>query len=754
MTAQQQAPLHSRPVGVIRRRRTAIIGFTAVAAALGAALLAGTSPLADDEADGAALFAQEAASEPLARVLGQLESRSAQLPRDRMDPSAVVATTRKPAELLAWVRDNTRYVSYDGSLRGPFGVLADRRGNSLDRALLLASLLDLAGYETQVVGGKLSGPDARDGLPSAAADQARGDAPHAPNALDGTVQRATDIAAAITRAAGSLPVSPTQVAELTHYWVRYRDGQQWVDADPTLQEIGKTRTHTDAVHVPIDPNTHGVARTSSLGKGMTHSVMMRLVVERWDAGRLIESRLAEIPLDPSAGPLAATAVTFVPVDERRQQVEERPFTSGAELRELLLAETTWALVVRDASSRWRMGRMFDETGTVGVAPGMTGADRMGAATSSALGGLLSLGGDEEESAVLTALMADYEIHVAGRPARVVRRFIFDSLGPEARRAATASLPRPAWTDQQRAERGANLAALNDTVVAFASLPVELYALRYAQRVIESKEALLQVDTGSEDEVALDQAENGIAIRTLELFAATRDSTLSPQLAITEPQIYRRTIRCVPDTNATGLTVQVHADLAWNRLGSVTGAAAMATVVTQGVLDTLQESAIVLHEPVVPDQTTAALLDEAAKQGIEIVAVRDPRDPHLPGYPGPARARMLNDLETGHILVAPAQAVAVKGQPRLGWWRLDPSSGHVVGAMDTGLLQGDTDYATTHEINGIKFVKFKKPPPTPGPAARAYVRDLAARKPGISEDALKDIAIAVQRYILKTGSLPL
>ena len=91
---------------------------------------------------------------------------------------------------------------------------------------------------------------------------------------------------------------------------------------------------------------------------------------------------------------------------------------------------------------------------------------------------------------------------------------------------------------------------------------------------------------------------------------------------------------------------------------------------------------------------------------------------------------------------------------MGWWRIDPTSGHVVGAMDTGLLQGDTDYATTHEINGIKIVKFKKPPPTPGPAARAYVRDLAARKPAISEDALKDIAIAVQRYILKTGSLPL
>jgi hypothetical protein len=356
--------------------------------------------------------------------------------------------------------------------------------------------------------------------------------------------------------------------------------------------------------------------------------------------------------------------------------------------------------------------------------------------------------------VLTALMADYEIHVAGRAVRVLRRFIFDSLGPETRRSATSSLPRPVWTDQQRAERGADLAALNDTLVAFASLPVEAYASRYAHRVIESKEALLLIETGSVDDASLDRAENGIAIRTLELFAATRDATLSPLLAVTEPQIYRRTIRCVPDANVTGLTVQVLADLAWNRLGPIGGAPASNTLITQGVLDTLQESAIVLQEPEVPDQTTAALLEEAAKQGIDLVVLRDSADPHLPGYPAAARARMLNDLETGHILVAPSGAVAVMGQPRVGWWRIDPTSGHVVGAMDTGLLQGDTDYATTHNLNGIQLVKFKKPPPKIGPAAREYVRDLARRKPGISRDALEQIAVAVQRYILKTGSLPL
>ena len=48
-----------------------------------------------------------------------------------------------PQKMLDWVRDNTRLVPYEGSLRGALGVLMDRNGNSLDRSILLARLLEL-----------------------------------------------------------------------------------------------------------------------------------------------------------------------------------------------------------------------------------------------------------------------------------------------------------------------------------------------------------------------------------------------------------------------------------------------------------------------------------------------------------------------------------------------------------------------------------------------------------------------------------
>src|SRR5579871_2716167 len=64
-------------------------------------------------------------------------------PRYSWDPEFVVSKLgRDPQILFRWVRRNTFWIPYHGSLRGPTGVLLDRHGNSLDRALLLATLLD------------------------------------------------------------------------------------------------------------------------------------------------------------------------------------------------------------------------------------------------------------------------------------------------------------------------------------------------------------------------------------------------------------------------------------------------------------------------------------------------------------------------------------------------------------------------------------------------------------------------------------
>jgi hypothetical protein len=336
--------------------------------------------------------------------------------------------------------------------------------------------------------------------------------------------------------------------------------------------------------------------------------------------------------------------------------------------------------------------------------------------------------------------------------RRLRRFIFDSIGPEARRAGGSAIPRPKWTDQQRTDRGADLAALTDTLVAFASLSPDAYVYRFGERVIGSKDAILGLGSRPSDPRTLDQAAIGLSYRTLEMFAAIRTSTMDPELALVEPQIMRRIIRSVPDANAARFDVQLFSDLAWNRLAPVSGVPNATAIVTQGVLDTLQESAIVFSaEPLHPAQTTAALFEEAARQRIEIIALNDVNDVRLSGFPGPARARMLQDLTAGQVLVTPGRSVTVDGQPRVGWWRVDPTSGHVVGAMDTGLLQAYVDYyVPTVTVTGVVILKFHRLPL--GNAAHTWARHMM-NPVSTTMSQWNNLLRLAQEAINRTGQTP-
>ncbi len=692
----------------------------------------------DDAAATSATVAERADSAPesMPDLMREIEEQQAKVPRDRVDPAAIVAASRDPEKILLWVRDNTRLVPYEGSLRGPLGVLMDRSGNSLDRSLLLARLFDLAGFETRVVGNRLSSAEAAKILAASPNTQpVRSDDEQGQGGLR---KQANAIAALIMDNVGSL-TAVTQAPEATHYWVQFKEGKQWVDADPTLAGVGKVQPGSKGTPMAIDPATHGVARPAegSSATDLAHSVTMKLVVERWEAGKLVENLLAVVPFNPSGGPLAAMTVTFAPVDGSTGRAVQPAFTSGAELSEKMLDETAWAVIFADETGRGRIGRKFDDAGVIGDIPSFDAVGQLNRAGGQAFGALTGgLSGeesaeDEAESTptVLTALIADYEFHSPGKPSMLIRRFIFDSIGPEARRASGSALPRPKWTDQQVIERGADLAAINDTLVAFASLPWETYVYRYGQRVIDAKDAILAVAAGSKDEATRRRVSYALGFRTLELFAAERHSTIAPEMVIAEPQVYRRIIRFMPTAEVSALDVQVFADLAWNRLAPATGKTNAMTVIEQGVLDTLQEREIVLsREPLKAGQSTAALLDEAARQGIKIAAVRVSTDVHLAGIPGAARARMLVDIEAGQIVVAPLQTVNVAGRARLGWWRVDPDSGQTIGAMDNGLLSATTEYSVTQEAEEARIHGY-----TTEERARAWANEVARRRGGEVSD---------------------
>ena len=57
---------------------------------------------------------------------------------------------KDPEIIRDWVSNNTALVPYRGMLKGAGGVLLDREGNSLDRALLLAKMLEHLGYQVRL----------------------------------------------------------------------------------------------------------------------------------------------------------------------------------------------------------------------------------------------------------------------------------------------------------------------------------------------------------------------------------------------------------------------------------------------------------------------------------------------------------------------------------------------------------------------------------------------------------------------------
>jgi hypothetical protein len=101
-------------------------------------------------------------SEKLNRMHTALDVVGSKMDRSLFEIDALAARLGPdPAAIFQFVRDQIRYEPYTGVLRGAVGTLLCRAGNSLDRSLLLAALLEKAGLTTQIASGQLTAEQAR-----------------------------------------------------------------------------------------------------------------------------------------------------------------------------------------------------------------------------------------------------------------------------------------------------------------------------------------------------------------------------------------------------------------------------------------------------------------------------------------------------------------------------------------------------------------------------------------------------------------
>jgi hypothetical protein len=347
----------------------------------------------------------------------------------------------------------------------------------------------------------------------------------------------------------------------------------------------------------------------------------------------------------------------------------------------------------------------------------TGVGRLGAATGRGLSGALGAFGQATEAVapgVLTGEWIQYEIRSPGRPARKIRRQLFDLIGPAARASGTTS--RPNVTDAVR--RAMALAFLGRTDVLLVNCQYShdfvahlvAVALEANRRPLEH---LVQApNPGAFEDAAGEIARlptplYGIALARSDWNRNGKQTYLDRPDILTEHELIRE--------DPTGSLLHAYGfDIVANDVAVVPGPNVDSTRVRleQGVIDTNVEAALAAqsaNESGLTAPRHAANISEIyaapADNGVDWLTIRSQDDPAWArvGLSNDVRARISEDLAAGYVIVAPSRPLGAAGEALVGWWQIDPETGQLLGRGDQGWGQALPEYAMVLELTAKSII---------------------------------------------------
>jgi hypothetical protein len=247
-----------------------------------------------------------------------------------------------PMAAFALVRDSTGFDPYAGELRGPYGTLAARAGNSLDRALLLKRLLDVMLVPSRLVRGTLDDT-------TAAALVARSFQPPAKplssvpideqetGPFDSIVSRARRDYALLRGALGDrlskmdgAANAQALAATKDHFWVQMAFGAQWVDLDPSMPDAQPGQTLTQPQQF-----------LDSVPEELQQTVTIRVLAETLSNGLLSESPVLEQHFSAPDAAQSELYLSFVPAITG----------TGSTIAQALGSTTSWEPVLNVAGNQ-------------------------------------------------------------------------------------------------------------------------------------------------------------------------------------------------------------------------------------------------------------------------------------------------------------------------------------------------------------------------------------------------------------------
>jgi len=595
-----------------------------------------------------------------------------------VDPAHFAAALgNDPARIFNFVRDNIAFEVYTGVLRGPRGTLMAMAGNSVDRAALLAAMLEHASQRIRYVRGTLGERETGQLVTSMWAGrrrpaQAKGHpSPAAQLALDTLttgIKRDYQLVRDRLKSAGIPAREPPPTFDslekesAVHYWIQWAKNGTWVDLDPSFGDAVPGRAYARA------ENTF-----ETLPNALFHRVTIRIRLEEYTG---------DTPSSREILSYTTRAADLSGVDMVLGHQPENWKGPVASLRRALssaIEDTGRAKPVLVVGGKnWVTGEPFRQRRPTGK--GIGGIQDLLAGT-----------GTRTPTPIATAESIEFDFGgTDGRNETAIRE-IFDLVG-QARRAVGKNLSADEVYSRTEDKTAVNV---TDTIydLFFTTGRLDPDHLRgVARRGLENSEPL----------------DLGTLMKYINLsLVAISDGLLgdsgnvifypdSPRVVVTE-------------ISATSGSHRLGIDLRRDSVRAVAGGVQPQQTffarVFRGVVDgTLERvvAGLVTHEPggrsAWPITMSTSSLFEQARVTRTPMRLLTPRDMSFDGgLPENTLARLRDDLVHGYLILAPERAITLGGTPRFAWWRIDGRSGDTIAMTDEG-LHAATEYEYIEEAD--------------------------------------------------------
>ena len=607
------------------------------------------------------------------------KERLSQQKSDHIDREIVIDQLDYDGDAIkSWVAENTIWVPYTGTLRGADGVLMDRRGNSLDRSLLLMALLMDAGYEARLARSELSIEVAEQILTKASDGMVRRVGPKFEagenlnrlfEELETNSQKLAVLAGLDGQEKASEASKRLLAAVRDHWWVQVKEGSVWENVDLLIPE-------GSAISRPTPQETH--ADLTKLPDDLDHSLILNVLIERWEMGKLLEENALSHTLTPNDALRGHTLeLEFNPFnqawmdDSSQKDLDPQTIANEAKL---------WLPILKVDGKDVDEGEWISETGQLVKDPMRWAVDiKLGQATS-AISSIGSSGSQETAQSYLTAVWLEYVINRPGQEPRIVRRELSDILGVD--RRESQALQTWAIDEQKARARGFDLQTNSMALVSIAMPQREALEHAIYERWINNRSsqiAMVYLAAGWEDD-RTDPSLRTANQYPIDLMGMMTARSLWSQhrdrIYLDEINVWSNHLVWGPDPVETAGVLAT--DIVSNHVGVFPSNASEARLlrIEQGMLDTFIEQQLAVDESEPNAYGRFADHDSAGGDWRSLNSAAQETWPQdLPPNETNRLATAISDGAHVVVLDPPSESGGLRYSH---WWQIDPQDGTTLG----------------------------------------------------------------------------